>query len=579
MKDLNLEIRKIISKIDPTWSDLEKTRFVYLEVGKLVEKNAEFFLTQSAKLQKNALSDAEMSKIYDSAKNIFKYPEWERIICRSGAVIIKNILDELNISCRLMRTVGYSDLTPTSKKRVHHYFLCVDIDDKHYFLNITADLHNIKNGFATEHFACDVPYIDDTGNQVYEGEKIDNTLLNQHDLNEIDKKIGYIDTSYVLGKNTNYLDYGNRLLDYMKNMLSSNTWYYEIMAQKTKMYHKMYEIIDGNGEKSSITSLDNKTIFTQYHDQLIKNVCLEIEKFLNSKISPFLPARKFIDFETWLRHMCDTLYFDLINTYGQENADLFMIDDDFDYKKWRKLQRERLEPLSDDKKDVLKLLDQVNSYVKTILALHDEYSQDERTTDIAKKAKNMRSLHTIISEHFLADDVILERNIIDLNGQKYIKSNYINEKFKTMFPIVFNANWEKNPFNELGYSEQIATINKIIPYIFGEVREDNCEVAPGYTRTCKAILNRIRLYTLLNQKTGNYEIIFHIPSFFDFEDEFYYRYQLTENTFTQIDIIEDIYNNKQYEIISGTLKRKMENFRRRKRKTIEEVEQIERRRR
>ena len=61
---------------------------------------------------------------------------------------------------------------------------------------------------------------------------------------------------------------------------------------------------------------------------------------------------------------------------------------------------------------------------------------------------------------------------------------------------------------------------------------------------------------LYNKETKSYEIIFHIPSSYDFEDEFYYNYNLKNNTFKQIDIIEDVFNNTKYEIVSTSLKEK-----------------------
>ncbi len=122
--------------------------------------------------------------------------------------------------------------------------------------------------------------------------------------------------------------------------------------------------------------------------------------------------------------------------------------------------------------------------------------------------------------------------------------------------MVFSANINIQDFNNLSYSEQIHCLTKIIPYLFDELTVKNCEQAAEYNYYCKPALNRIRLYTLFNEKTNNYEIIFHIPSFYDFEDEFYYRYELKENKFTQIDIIEDVFNNKDYEIISTSLREK-----------------------
>ena len=39
------------------------------------------------------------------------------------------------------------------------------------------------------------------------------------------------------------------------------------------------------------------------------------------------------------------------------------------------------------------------------------------------------------------------------------------------------------------------------------------------------------------KETKSYEIIFHIPSSYDFEDEFYYNYNLKNNTFKQIEVL------------------------------------------
>ena len=93
--DIEQEIERIIYSTNNFWSDLEKARYVYTEVGKIVEKNTEFFLTQAQKLQSNALSKEEMERIHEVSENMFESEDWWRIICKSGAALLKIIFDRL----------------------------------------------------------------------------------------------------------------------------------------------------------------------------------------------------------------------------------------------------------------------------------------------------------------------------------------------------------------------------------------------------------------------------------------------------------------------------------------------------
>lgn len=549
----------------------------------MIEKNAEFFLTQSGKLEKNALSDEEMERIHNASESIFENEDWYRVICRSGNIIIKHILDKLGIASHLMKTTGYTNLSPTSKEKVYHWFLSVDIENTHYFLNITGDLHNIKNNFATEHFATAVDYISNEGNQLYQGEELHHTILSNEELLKIDTKIGYANSIFQShNKNTHFVDYNNQVLAMLSSLLNHNRWYHDTIIHNLPIYKNMYTVIDGNGEKSSITSLDNRTIFVNYFDQLIKNVCLEVEKNLKKTLGINTPVLKFKNFDTWIKYMCEVLQDDLLDTYGEKYRPIIEVPENFNYKRWRSAQKGEIHCPYKHYDDYLQLLDQVSSYIQIIMEVHQAY-EDGATVgnEVLKKIKNLRTLHSKIAEHFLPDNVIFEKNLEIVGRKPYIKSDYINDKFKTMFPLVFGANDKPTDFNRLGYSEQIATINKVIPYMFGEITMENCKQAPGYATFCQAALNRIRMYTLFNEETGNYELIFHIPSFFDFEDEYYYIYELTENKFYQIDIIEDFNNKKKYEVVSVTLRKKLDSMNEKNKEsgplTIEELENIERR--
>lgn len=578
--NLENEIQRIINLIDPTWNELEKVRFVYIEVGKIIEKNTEFFFTQSDKLQRNALSEKEMSKINNvTKKSLEEDEEWYRVICRSAAVLLKEVYDRINIPCHLIKSVSYAPLTSTSNKKVFHWRLSVDINNTHYSLILASDLYNIKNGFATEHFATRLDYKNAKGIQLYQGKELDFSVLSYKELEAIDKKIGYINTYYPDGNKhkENYTDFAlNRIRIHMRD----NYWYYEIASTNLPMYENTFTIIDGNGNKSNITSLDPKTVFIDYADQLIKNMCIEVEKAIKSSYNLKLPILKYQDYESWLKAICIFLEDDLIETYGDNYLDIIQVNEDFDFKSWRKKQKKILKCPYKSYDDNLELLDQIDTYVSMIRILKQEYKEGSLSEQSKKLLKKFKQLHLNICQHFLPDLTIFEKNIEIVNGNPYVKSDYINEKFKTMFPIVFDIDGEPKDFNKLGYSEQIAAINKLIPNIFPEITPNNINQIPNYSRSHSASLIRIRSYCILNEKTNQYELIFHIPSFFEFEDEFYYLYKLKENTFEQIDIIEDVYNKKYYEILSSTLKDKFKNAHRLKNQNrfrdIEEVESLDR---
>ena len=50
---------------------------------------------------------------------------------------------------------------------------------------------------------------------------------------------------------------------------------------------------DGNGNKTNATAIPPKILFTEYSNQLIENVCKEVEKNLKNKLGLELPASYF----------------------------------------------------------------------------------------------------------------------------------------------------------------------------------------------------------------------------------------------------------------------------------------------
>ncbi len=186
--NLEQEIERIIYSTNNFWSDLEKARHVYIEVGKLVEKNSEFFLTQAKKLQNNSLSKEEMERIYDISEHMFESADWFRVICRSGAKLLKIIYDRLNINSHMVKSIDYMRLNQEDKVKVYHWILSLDINDKHYALTISHDLANIKNNYQTEYFGSKYPKTNTRGEVLYDGEDLNFQEIDKNELESIDKK-------------------------------------------------------------------------------------------------------------------------------------------------------------------------------------------------------------------------------------------------------------------------------------------------------------------------------------------------------------------------------------------------------
>ena len=119
MQNLNQLKKHILSLIDDSWSDLEKTRFVYLEAGKYLEKHTEFYLTLDDKLTYSKLVPKKLDKVYLGR---LRKEEWNKMICKTGAEFIKDVLEELKIKSFLVETVEYIKVKGM-KNHLHHFSL------------------------------------------------------------------------------------------------------------------------------------------------------------------------------------------------------------------------------------------------------------------------------------------------------------------------------------------------------------------------------------------------------------------------------------------------------------------------
>ena len=186
------ELNRIIDEINShsNWSKNVKIRYAYIELGKLVSKDAMFFYT----IQNNLLSKdkedirypkEEIERIINS-QDLFDY----KVVCKNAADMLIYILKNCGIEAERRKTLvfaRYKDLI------IPHYFVIATGDeDKKYFMTLNPDLPNIKIGKKTSKFAYEIKYHIDNdymdGNKTYTEKKLQHENWTKH-LQELAKAV------------------------------------------------------------------------------------------------------------------------------------------------------------------------------------------------------------------------------------------------------------------------------------------------------------------------------------------------------------------------------------------------------
>ena len=95
MESIINDIIQIINNSD--WNVDKKIRYAYLELGKHIHKNVEFFYTLFNKIKNGKYSSDEIKTIYTS--NLFT----DNVICRDVVLMLKYIFDNCGIESDVRR--------------------------------------------------------------------------------------------------------------------------------------------------------------------------------------------------------------------------------------------------------------------------------------------------------------------------------------------------------------------------------------------------------------------------------------------------------------------------------------------
>lgn len=558
--NINEIINNIVLGVNSEWPTINKIRYAYVELGKYLQKDTDFFFSVDKKLGSNNLTYEEISEIYNDETVLST-----NVICKSASRLLKMVLDRLGIESKLVKSINnvmeYSDNDRNIS--INHWMLAANDGEHEYFCTLSSDLPYIQMGMETKHFAVNIPYVkelsDGTIVQVYEGEEIKHSVLSHEQLKGIDIDIKYIKDYYRYNDSNQsskdwHLQYGNASLNMLKDCIRGNKLFYELEINKSDFFHNMMQFEGENGRTISFYDTPISSLSDGDWNKWIKVVCGEvlnkISAILGYDIYPIPPLESdHWNYEAWLLSLSFKIEDELYKFFDLEKDEINELSiqvDNFKYNKWSKKLKQKLDINGIyEHENIILILDKLNALVNCIKS--------------KGKNGNMNSLLTSLSYHFINVYNLYENNI-DEEGK--LSSYYIANKFDEMFEKVFSCNEITTNFNMMSYSEQVVIIKEVLAIMFPEISVENSSMVDGYDERFSPVLNRIQIYPVKSKATGDYSIVFSVIGD-DMDDDFYFFYDLKTNNFNYCNIL-DI--NNDYIFVSNRMKNKL---------SIEDLENVE----
>ncbi|MBO6195212.1 MAG: hypothetical protein J6O56_02555 [Bacilli bacterium] len=520
MNNLKELKRHIISNIHDDWSTLEKVRYVYLESGKYLQKHTEFFFSIDDKFTDTKLSPKKLDKIYIGRLG---KEEWNKMICKSGAEFIKEVLDELKIKSNLIETVQYIKVKGM-KHHIHHFTLCINIDNNNIFVTPASDYPYIKEGMSTKHFGIDVPYIID-GEVMYKGREIPHITLTKQELKEIDDKIGY--TTKIVKTNKN--DLNEIKNEYLDDVISNDkNMYIDLLANSTSFYQSIMPEDESKREFKHFSDPRNNWNF------VIDNICKRVGKRIcqitgnKYKNHSFISRSNFNEWCQYIETLIDPKLYNQKEVYYSNPVLLF--------------------------NKAKALCNSIILFYNKII--HNSVYDD----DIKTFNKTFLRLLNETSKHFIDERFVIEPK----DSKEYVPNTYINHKFFTLFPDVVDANTGcKTNNNYKGFSENSEIIKRNIEYMFQDLNSKNILKEPDPSFKYSPIFKRINIYSIKRRGEEGYGMYFAITDSdaLGTRSSYWYKYDMIDNTFEKTSLSQIVIESSKsgkYEILSNRLKSELE---------------------
>ena len=543
--DIDKAIEEILRGVDPSWSTIYKIRYGYLEMGKRLSKDVDWYFSQQDKLGTLNLTPEEMVEVYDS-----NFGRDGKILCRSASLALKALYDRMGIKSKMIRYTMPIYWEKGNDKKLYHWFLAVEDGNRTIFLNLMADLYNIQMGLKTEHFgdlSRHTKKIGDRMQQMYEGDPINESSISDEELYNMDLVLGYVKNYYSRNRNSivsgDYVkDYEDASLVMLSKSIHGNKLYHSLLISNSDFYNYYLKIKGANNRiydlfGNKLTDIPD-SILSLWKRKICMVVSRKIEKMIGFEFDlvSLLDGQGW-DYDLWLKKICILCEREIIAYYnnGNDNVEELRLDpQNFIYKKWSAKIKKTLNVDYDnnDYDSILLILDKVNALMKAV---------DRKDT------KSFNNLYSLLAFHFLPSSLLYEKNLDD---SSYLSNYYVANKFRVMFAHIFSCNSIRTSFNDMQYGEQLPIIKRVLEIIFYEINSENSAQADYYNYKYNAVMNRIQIYPIKNKITGDYCIVFNVIGDKD-ENDYYYFYNPKENIFKDADALE-IYAD--YIVISDRMK-------------------------
>lgn len=563
-KKINDLVNLVTSKVNPEWPTIYKIRYVYLEIGKHLYKDADFFFSADGKLGSANLSVSEIKEIYYSELGRTVNDKYLRVICKSASHILKLAYDKLGIDSNLVETnTTAAAVSEDEEFLINHWFLAIhdDENDKIYFATLIPDLPYIQLNMATKHFGVNISYKKNYKGeilQVYKGDEIKHSVIPKDKLKEIDMAIGYINKYYHYNNKSQvdanwFLQYDDASLYILRDNLRDDKLFYELEIEDTSFYENLTNFKDENNNEISFLNDDINSMsdsdWNYWIKLLCKNVLDKIQELLGYEVN-VLPNfdSKYWNYDSWLMNLCSQIQYDIFLSLNDGRKDDFSniyIDvNDFKYNKWSKKVKNHFDKKINnfDYGNILLILDKLNNLINCV--------------NNKNKSGNFNNLFLGIAYHFIEPSHLYENNI---SRDGFLSNYYIANKFNKLFRKVFSCNELVTEFNNMGYAEKVTIIKNVLLMMFPEITKDNSCMLKEYNDEYHPIFNRIQIYPIKNKENGYFSILFNILG----ETDYYFFYNAKTNTFRVSNAL-DIYND--YIIISNRMKNRI---------SVEDLEKID----
>ena len=518
-------IKKIVASVNPLWTDLEKIRYVYLEVGKELSKDADFFYTIGGKLGKKGLP---LNKLVGRYNNML--PDDLKVTCYQGASILKEIYDELGIKSKIILSLNNNTVYKNGKDTYtfKHYFLdAQDEQGNHYFLTVVSDIPNIKMNLKTEHFAKHINYkkvINDKEIQVYDGPEIHETALSDEELRKIDEKIGYLNSIYEEHRELVY-DYDNEALSQLRTSLGRNGLYLELEEMDTNFYRSLFRF-NGIADKK-ISDIPDK-VKDKWIQLLCRLVKTRIESIIGHSVHVNEKIQDGFNYNQWLKELVADINVYILLYCNGNNVDgiyKFKVDKDFNFDKYaRDIRKEyNLKNIEYDYDNPLAILTKMNALVKFM----NEPGE--------RKGKFYKLLQSL-SYHYVSPEYMFDES-------KPLTTYYIAHKFYKVFSYIMDTESTRNFLSDKDFITQKECIKTIIGMMYPEVTEKLAKEMTNYNPKYRPIENIIQVFSLKNKKTDDYEFYFDIESSRIGEPSYFFLYNPKNNKLTPNYSIKDVLQN------------------------------------